>query len=78
MVQSVTQLDVQSGKLADDLLEGADEIAAFIWGDAAQRRRVYHLAETSRIPLFRLGSGLCARRSVLLDWIKAQEKRGWV
>ena len=28
-----------------------------------QRRKVYHLAETSRLPIFRLGSVLCARRT---------------
>jgi hypothetical protein len=48
-------------ELADDLLRGADEIAAFIFGTKFARRRVYYLAETSRLPVFRLGSVLCAR-----------------
>ncbi|MDX1922441.1 MAG: hypothetical protein SFW65_04870 [Alphaproteobacteria bacterium] len=61
--------------LAPDLLRGADEIAAFLFGDKAQRRKVYHLAETSRLPVFRLGSVLCARRSVLMAWISSQEQR---
>ena len=64
-------------KLAHDLLRGADEIADFVFGDARQRRKVYHLAETSRIPIFRLGSMLCARPSVLMAWIASQEGRGW-
>jgi hypothetical protein len=64
-------------KLAQDLLRGADEIADFLFGDARQRRKVYHLAETSRIPIFRLGSKLCARPSVLMAWIASQEGRGW-
>src|SRR5580700_4854690 len=64
-------------KLAEDLLRGADEIADFVFGDARQRRKVYHLAETSRIPVFRLGSKLCARPSVLMAWIASQEGRGW-
>jgi hypothetical protein len=64
-------------KLAEDLLRGADEIADFVFGDARQRRKVYHLAETSRIPVFRLGSNLCARPSVLMAWIASQEGRGW-
>lgn len=64
-------------KLADDLLRGAEAIAEFLYGDAGQRRKVYHLAETSRLPIFRLGSVLCARRSVLLKWIAEQEQRGW-
>jgi hypothetical protein len=62
---------------ADDLLCGADQIAAFLFGDARQRRKVYYLAETSRLPVFRLGSKLCARRSVLIAWIASQERRGW-
>lgn len=61
--------------LAPDLLRGADEIAAFLFGSRKYRRRVYHLAETSRLPVFRLGTLLCARRSVLFDWIAVQEQR---
>jgi hypothetical protein len=67
----------QQAKLAQDLLRGADEIADFLFGDARQRRKVYHLAETSRIPVFRLGSKLCARPSVLMAWIASQEGQGW-
>jgi hypothetical protein len=62
-------------ELAGDLLRGADEIAAFIFGDRGSRRKVYYLAECSRLPVFRLGSVLCARRSVLLNWIAGQERR---
>lgn len=39
-----------------DLLRGANEIAAFLFGSAKHRRRVYHLVETSKLPVFRLGS----------------------
>jgi len=60
--------------LADDLLRGADEIAAFIFGDRESRRKVYYLAECCRLPVFRLGSMLCARRSVLLNWSKRAQK----
>jgi hypothetical protein len=63
-------------ELAPDLLRGADRIADFLFGDSGQRRKVYHLAETSRLPVFRLGSLLCARRSILLAWIAEQEQRG--
>jgi hypothetical protein len=61
--------------LAEDLLRGADEIADFIFGARGSRRQVYYLAETSRLPVFRLGSVLCARRSVLMQWIAKQESR---
>ena len=63
--------------LSNDLLRGADAIAEFLYGDAIQRRKIYHLAETSRLPIFRLGSVLCARRSVLIQWIADQERRSW-
>ena len=62
-------------ELADDILRGAEEIARFIFGAQGSRRQVYYLAECSRLPVFRLGSVLCARRSVLLSWISAQESR---
>jgi hypothetical protein len=62
--------------LSRDLLRGADTIAEFVFGNKAERRKIYHLAETSRLPVFRLGSVLCARRSVLMAWIAEQEKRG--
>jgi hypothetical protein len=50
---------------AEDLLRGADEIAEFIFGARGGRRKIYYLAETSHLPVFRLGAVLCARRSVL-------------
>jgi len=61
--------------LSEDMLRGADQIAEYLFGSADDRRKVYHLAETSRLPIFRLGSVLCARRSVLMEWITAQERR---
>jgi hypothetical protein len=64
-----------SSELASDLLRGADEIAAYIFGERGSRRKVYYLAECSRLPVFRLGSMLCARRSVIERWISGQESR---
>ena len=64
-----------SHELAGDLLHGADEIAEFIFGARGSRRKVYYLAECARLPVFRLGSMLCARRSVLMGWIAGQESR---
>jgi hypothetical protein len=76
-MNSANRTSGQFHSLAHDLLRGADQIADFLFGDASQRRKVYYLAETSRLPVFRLGSKLCARRSVLMAWIVSQEKRGW-
>ncbi len=69
------ELNDVSKPLADDLLNGGYEIAVFLFGTKASRRKVYYLAERSRLPVFRLGSVLCARRSVLMNWIAGQESR---
>ncbi len=61
--------------LAEDVIRGADAIAAEVFGDRKQRRRIYHLCETSQFPHFKLGSVLCARRSVILAWIESQERK---
>ena len=64
--------------LADDLLRGAEQIAVFMFGDEKKRRHVYHLASEvppeQRLPCFRLGEQLCARKSTLLAWISELEK----
>lgn len=62
-------------EFAKDMLRGAEEIAGFLFGETGQRRRVYHLVATSNLPVFKLGSMICARRSVLLGWVKEQEGR---
>lgn len=65
--------------LADDLLRGADVIAEFIYGDKKLRKRVYYLHAkakgTGRLPIFKFGATLCARRSTLLAWISEREGR---
>jgi hypothetical protein len=61
--------------LADDLLRGADPIAVYMFGDKRQRRKIYHLSETTDIPIFKLGGILCARKSKLMRWIEAQETK---
>jgi len=70
-------LTIGHDELSTDLLRGAGCIAAFLFGSDTERRKVYHLAATSRLPVFKLGSVLCARRSVLLEWIGRQERRAW-
>jgi len=56
---------------SDDLLEGAEAIAEFMFGDKGRRRRVYYLA--NGLPIFRLGTTLCARKSALLATIRERE-----
>ena len=60
--------------LADDMLWGASEIALFLYGDRRKRRKVYHLAATSRLPHSKPGSMICARKSVLIEFISKQEE----
>ena len=56
-----------------DILQGAADIARFLFGSASDRRRVYFLVESGALPHFRLGGTICARRSKLIDWIEEQE-----
>ena len=61
--------------LGTDLLEGAEAISQYIFGDPKHRRKVYHLASRNRIPTFNMGATLYARRSKILRWIEEQESR---
>lgn len=64
-----------SEKPEERILRGADAIAEFIFGDRSHRRKVYYLAESSKLPIHRLGSTLCLRPSVYKSWIESQENR---
>jgi hypothetical protein len=59
--------------LGNDILEGADNIAAFLFGSKDLRRKVYYLSERCKLPIFRFGSMLCARKSTLMEFIVGQE-----
>ena len=59
--------------VAGDIIVGADEIASFL---GIKRRQVYNASERGYLPLFRMGSLLCARRTTLSRWIVEQERRG--
>jgi hypothetical protein len=58
----------QADRLADDLLNGAREIAEFL---GTNTREVYHLAKHKRLPIGRLGKKLIASRSGLRRAAKA-------
>jgi hypothetical protein len=60
--------------VAGDILRGADEIAQFLFGHQKFRRRVYNLVSRRQLPIFRMGPSICARKSVLLQWIESQER----
>ena len=58
-----------------DILEGAGDIAAYIYGDREKRRKVYHAVSNGGLPVFRIGGVISARRSTLLSWIADQEHK---
>jgi hypothetical protein len=64
--------------IADDLIRGAAAIAEELFGnDPRGRRRVYHLSSDTKggdkLPVFRMGATICARRSTLRRWIAERE-----
>jgi hypothetical protein len=65
----------ETATLGDDLLHGAEAIAVFFFGIEKHRRKVYHYAGDAkvRLPVFRIGNVICARKSKLIAWIEAQE-----
>lgn len=63
----------ESPALSEDLLIGAAAIAVFMFGDKHERRRVYWMAGNGQLPVFRIGSTLCARKSSLLRSVEARE-----
>ena len=78
----------QDDPFYDDMILQAENIALYIFRQFIEgtmgkdrekaiqkyRRKVYHLAETSRLPVFRLGTTLGARKSALKKFIEDQEK----
>lgn len=54
-----------------DLCYGADAIAAHL---GIEPRQVYHLHENERLPTFKVGRKVCARRSALDAWLVRQEQ----
>ena len=61
---------------ASDLLYGTDAIARFL---GVKPRAAFHLIETRRIPFFKIGKVVCARRTSLaakLDELEAEAARG--
>jgi hypothetical protein len=61
-----------STSIAEDLLEGAQEIADFLFGQGTDRRRVYYLLDRG-LPHFKLGTRIFARRSSIMTWVARQE-----
>jgi excisionase family DNA binding protein len=58
---------------AADLLYGVGAIATFL---GVKKRAAYHLVETNRIPHFKVGKTVCARRSKLMAALEELEAAG--
>ena len=54
----------------EDLLIGAEAIANFL---GLKRRQIYSAVDRGDLPCFRIGALVCARRSVIINWITEQE-----
>jgi hypothetical protein len=61
-----------SASIAEDLLEGAQAIADFLFGQGTDRRRVYYLLDRG-LPHFKLGTRIFSRRSSIMAWVARQE-----
>lgn len=70
-----TRPEQLSTPISGDILRGAEQIAIYLYGAATHRRKVYNLIDKKVLPHFRLGSTLCARKSVLEHWIEEQERQ---
>jgi hypothetical protein len=77
MEQTPRPTEKPSEDTNEPMIEGAAAIAEFIYRsrDARYRRKIYYLAENSKIPIHRLGSRLCLRPSAYKSWIAGQEAR---
>lgn len=63
-------MEAANDNIANDVLKGADEIAAFLGED---RRAVFYAIGKGRLPHFRVGQNIRARKTTLLAWIAQQE-----
>jgi hypothetical protein len=72
----VSEVSADLTSLGDDLLYGAGEISEFFYGDRTPKnvRRVYHQFENGRLPLFKIGMMLHARKSTLLRHCEEKER----
>ncbi len=58
-------------EMSRDLMVGATTIANYL---GVRKRQVYHAAEHGYLPLFRMGSLICGRRTTLARWVEEQER----
>jgi hypothetical protein len=64
-------------EFSKELIVGADDFSMWFWGTPDKARSVYHLVESTRLPTFRIGSRIAARKSVIRAYFWAQERRAF-
>jgi hypothetical protein len=52
-----------------DLLHGADQISTFMFGTPDKVRQIYHLFEKHRLPAWKAGNTLYARKKTIIAWV---------
>jgi hypothetical protein len=57
--------------LAEDLMIGAEPIAAWLGVSA---RQLFYMHETKKLPLFKIGGRLAGRKSTLMQFIEELER----
>jgi hypothetical protein len=62
--------------ISHDLIIGAEEIATWLFG-APERRRLYHLAERTKLPTTHVGSKIAIQKSVVRAFFWAEQSRSF-
>lgn len=65
-------MDAANDNIGNDVLKGAEAIAAYLGEDA---RSVFYAIAKGRIPHYRVGQSIRARKSTLAAWIAQQERK---
>jgi hypothetical protein len=68
-----TSITVTPDTLADDILEGSDAIAKFLFGPDAKPGRA-RTAIARGLPIWKIGNRYYGRKSKLIEWIAEQER----
>ena len=67
----MTERQIAGNQDVLDLLYGVPKIAAFL---GLTKRATYHLVEAKRIPTFKIGATVCARRATLIAALERLEQ----
>jgi hypothetical protein len=63
-------------EISKDLIIGAEPSSTWLFG-APERRRLYHLAETSKFPTLKIGSKIAIQKSVVRAFFWSQQSRAF-